>query len=54
MQEKSIFRNDLAQLLSIIKVNFIFEAIKRQNHGKATIVDPARFKEKLENLEQKE
>ena len=54
MQEKELFRKDFAQRLSIIKMNFIFECIKKINNGKATLLDPGRFQDKKEALDIKE
>ena len=51
--QKEKFRNEFAQRLSIIKLKYIFEVIKL-NSDKYSILDPARFKEKKEMLEQKE
>lgn len=51
--QKEKFRNEFAQRLSIIKLKYIFEVIKK-NSDKYSILDPARFKEKKEILEQRE
>lgn len=51
--QKEKFRNELSQRLSIIKLKYIFEVIKK-NSDKYSILDPARFKEKKEQLELKE
>lgn len=39
--------------MSIIKVNFIFECIKKVNNGKATILDPGRCQDKKDNFDLK-
>ena len=51
IEDKNMFRNGIAQTLSIIKMNYIFKTIKKINNGRATVLDPGRFEDKKKLLE---
>ena len=60
IHDKDMFRKDMTQHLAIIKLTYMFDTIKRmpihqsQQGKKPSILDPGRFKEKKDNLDQRE
>ena len=54
IEKKDIYKQEMVQRLSIIKLCYIFKMIVTMDKTRATSVDPSRFKDKKEILETKD
>jgi len=50
IRDKLIFREQLAQKISISKLNFIFRVLRHLYKGKASIANPDGFKDKVRQI----
>ena len=50
IEKKDIYKQEMVQRLSIIKLCYIFKMIVTMDKTRATSVDPSRFKDKKEIL----
>lgn len=54
IQKKDIYKHEMVQKLSLVKVCYIFKMIEQLDKTRATCVDPSRFREKKDQLELKD